>query len=169
MCLLSSCVKDKDVTIEIKKISMISELTLLEYKFNNVAVVDQLKGEGVKHLFEKDRKMFVEYEGVIKVGINMSELEQRGDTIIIPKSKVLSVYDIDGTYKTVATKDSILNKNRIEDAKIIEFVKSANKEMEDYVKNDEKTMILVQDLAELQIKSLVDSIYGKNNFRYEKK
>ena len=89
---LSACGKEKtDPALKEEDIRAVCELATLECYYNNVAKIEKKAAT----IFQKDRKMWIEYEGVAKIGIDMSELDVSisGNTITmtIPKAKILSL------------------------------------------------------------------------------
>ncbi len=168
LCLLSSCTGKNNSKVDIKSLGFARELAVVEYRFNNVAIISQSKGEGLTHLLEKDRAMFIEYEGTIKLGIDTTELIQDGGVIKIPKAKVLAVLDDPDTYQYVASKDSFFNKNKIEDKTIKDAIRQANDEQKAYMVGNEDEMNKAQELAEMYIREFVDSVDKDNGFKYKK-
>ena len=74
----------------ISKIELSGDLVTLETYYHNVAEVKKEAGSGIAHWFEKDRKLWIEYTGIVKVGIDMSnvKIETNGNqiTVFIPKA-----------------------------------------------------------------------------------
>ena len=85
----------------------ICELATLECYYHNVAKYKENDAEGIL-IWKKDKNFWIEYSGVVKVGIDMSvlDIEVNGDkvTITLPEAKILSI-KVD---ETTLTKDSYI-------------------------------------------------------------
>ena len=46
-------------------------MVTLETYYHNVAEVEKEAGSGITHWFEKDRKLWIEYTGIVKIGIDI--------------------------------------------------------------------------------------------------
>lgn len=89
---LCACAEEKAVPVlKEEDIRAVCELATLECYYNNVAKIEKK----ASNIFQKDRKMWIEYEGVARIGIDMSEMTITitGNTITmtIPKAKILSI------------------------------------------------------------------------------
>ena len=71
---------------DLAQIRSICDLATLECYYHNVAKSTKEKGSGLAHLGEKERKFWIEYTGVVKIGIEMSDVktlrEKRGVGIL---------------------------------------------------------------------------------------
>ena len=86
--ILALCSCTEESTTQVLKeedIRAVCELATLECYYNNVAKIEKK----ATNIFQKDRKMWIEYEGIAKIGINLSELEIAifGDTITMTMPK----------------------------------------------------------------------------------
>ena len=103
---LCSCSSEKRAIKE-EDIKAICELATLKCYYNNVAEVIKKK----KHFWEKDRKLWMEYEGVATIGINLAlmEVEIKKDKVIItmPQAEIL---DIQPNRETLKEKSYICKK-----------------------------------------------------------
>lgn len=93
---LTGCGKEpiKAETIDVKEMREIAELSTVDCYFHNVAKSDKNLDRGW-HFWEKDRMRFwVEYDGVVKIGIDVNQLNVKVDgnvvTITMPPAVILS-------------------------------------------------------------------------------
>lgn len=153
---------------DIKLLKNISKLAVLECSFNNVAKIKQPAGSGIMNFGEIDRKMFIEYEGRVKIGIDINKVIEQYDantnTITIPKVEV-NVTANPKSYKYFISKDSWFNKNKIENDRLKEAISDSNNAMQSNVENNTKLMNRAQILAESQIKAFINS-FGDFNINY---
>ena len=88
MTLLTGCGKDKyEVMSEnLAKMELTGNLVTYQAYYHNVLEYKKDAGSGLAHIFERDRKMFAEYTGTIKLGVNLSKVKVDvvGDKIIFP-------------------------------------------------------------------------------------
>ena len=89
---LCACAENKTAPIlKEEDIRAVCELATLECYYNNVAKIEKK----ASNIFQKDRKMWIEYEGVARIGIDMKEMEisVAGNTITMtmPQAKILSI------------------------------------------------------------------------------
>jgi hypothetical protein len=91
---LSSCQTVEEPTIELKVTQMksISELAVLDVYYHNVAKYIEEDASGF-WFWKKDKNIWVEYSGIVKIGIDASllELSVEGDTVTItlPDAQIL--------------------------------------------------------------------------------
>ena len=65
----------KEEEADFSAISSVCELATLKCYYHNVAKSTKEKGSGLAHLGEKERKFWIEYTGVVKIGIEMSDVK----------------------------------------------------------------------------------------------
>lgn len=153
---LSSCAKEKSAELKIEDIHAICELATIKCYYNNVAKIEKKKN----NIFQKDRKMWIEYEGEAVIGIDMSKLkiEVANDTVNItmPKAEILSIKPKDGTLNKnsyVTSQDGFIFKNKIttedQEAAITkgqtEMKKSINKNSALFTKAEDKAKELIEN------------------------
>lgn len=156
---LSSCGKS---TAELKKedIHAICELATIKCYYNNVAKIEKEKD----NIFQKERKMWIEYEGVASIGIDMSEIKTKivGKTVTItmPKAKVLSIGINKETLNQksyVYSSDGIIFKNKITTEEQEEGIKKGQETMQKTIEGN--TNLFVQ--AESRAKELIENYINK--------
>ncbi len=80
---------------DLSHVKSICNLATLECYYHNVAKSVKESGSGLAHQGEEDRVFWIEYTGIAKIGIDISEvkMEVDGDTIVItlPKATLISL------------------------------------------------------------------------------
>ena len=166
----SSCSKKEEtkaVEPHITQMRSICELATMECYYHNVAKFKQEDGEGIL-LWKKDKHFWIEYSGVVKVGIEASLLDIKVDgdkvTISIPPAKVLGI-DVD---ETRYNEDSIVVADGSADVTgedQTKALKEAQKNMKKEAKNDKALLASAQDRAKTLLEEYVNNIgeaVGKN-------
>jgi len=118
MLMLCSCGEKEQPSVE--QLKLICELSTVEAYYNDVAKGTKTAGGNWWNVLEKDRTFWIEYEGVVEIGIDLNEvtMDVRGDVISItlPKAKVLDVRIVREKFDEscfIRNKDSWLDKNKI--------------------------------------------------------
>ena len=87
---LAACTPEKVPTLRAEDIKAVCELATLKCYYNNVAKIIKKPD----NIFQVEREMWIEYEGLVTVGIDMldMEIDIDGDviTITMPPAKMLS-------------------------------------------------------------------------------
>lgn len=157
---LSSCDKNSGVELNIDDIHAICELATVKCYYNHVAQIDKKKD----NIFQKDRKMWIEYEGEVDIGIDVAELgiDIKGNNVdlSIPKAKILTIKPnkdtlTDDSY--FASKDGWLFKNKITIEEQEEAIKKGQSEMRKNVENN----TLLFEKAENRAKELIENYIKK--------
>ena len=153
---LSSCSQKSNAKLEVEDLHAICELATIKCTYNNVAQIDKKKD----NIFQKDRKMWIEYEGEATIGIDMSKLEIKisNDTVNIkmPKAEILSikpVYDTLNEKSYVTSADGIIIKNKITTEDQEAAIIKGQSEMENAIK--ENTALFTK--AENKAKELIEN------------
>jgi len=77
---------------EISQMKSISELAVMECYYHNVAKYKEEDAQGIL-LWKKDKHFWIEYSGIVKIGIDSSKLKieviENNVTISLPEAKVL--------------------------------------------------------------------------------
>lgn len=180
---LSGCEKAKveDLSQNIKKMELVGNLVTYKAYYHNVVEYDKEAGSGLTHLFEKDRKLFIEYTGTIKLGIDLTnvKIDVKGNEInvFIPKATIIGEPNVDESdFKKenfIESKDGI-NKNKItvEDAQ--KAFKKAQKQIKKSTANDKELLLVAQKRAKVIIEENIKQFSQLNedeyiiNWEYEK-
>lgn len=165
--------KNLDVKPSLSQVRNISDLATVKAYYHNVAKVEKKKGQGLTHLFEVDRKYWIEYTGVVKIGIKMSSItiDEKDNvvTINMPRAEILSHhcenYNDDSIYKN----EDGFNENKIEDSEINEAIKKADEEMLEKVKNNQSLFNRAEDGAEKLIQNYIEQVGKISGKKYEVK
>ena len=145
---------------EISQITSICELATMEYFFHNVAKYNEKDASGI-WIFKKDKDFWIEYSGVVKVGIDTTNLSINIDrnkvTITLPPAKVLSS-KID---EASLTKDSFYvakDSAEIEAEDEIKAFKQAQEDMVQAVKEDTILLTNALERVEKLLKDYINNI-----------
>lgn len=107
MCVLFTGCENKDVEPQVSQMKSICELATMKCYYHNVAKYSEEDASGI-WFWTKDRNFWVEYSGIVTIGIDTTKLkiELKGEqvTISIPPAQVLGCKVDDATL----TKDSFI-------------------------------------------------------------
>ena len=162
MTLLTGCGKDKyEVMSEnLAKMELTGNLVTYQAYYHNVLEYKKDAGSGLAHIFERDRKMFAEYTGTIKLGVNLSKVKVDvvGDKInvFMPKATIIGEPNVDEEdFKPenfIESKDSWINSNPITADDSSKAFDEAQAEMKKNVLKDEQLL----DMAQKRAKDLIE-------------
>lgn len=172
---LTGCKKDEEKILaeNIKKMHLTGNLVTYQAYYHNVVEYDKKAGTGITHLFEEDRKLFAEYTGTIKLGINLSNVKVsvlgREINVFIPKASVIGSPNVDkDDFKEenfIESREGI-NKNPITaDDSAIAFDK-AQAEMLESASRDEELLAKAQQRAKIIIEENIIQFSGLNQKDY---
>ena len=173
---ITGCNKNNEKLIaeNLEKIDLTGDLVTYEAYYHNVVEYEQEKGTGITHILEKDRKMFIEYTGTIKLGIDMSKVEVKVKgkeiDVYIPKAKIIGEPNIDkDTFKKenfIQSKEGI-NKNKITaDDSEAAFRKAQENIKKEAMEND-KILALAQKRAKVILENNIKAVINLNSSQYE--
>ena len=114
------------------------------------------KGSGLSHVGEKERTFWIEYTGVAKIGIDMSEVKMIVDgtnvNITIPNAKLIN-YKVQSISKDnyIYSADSWFNKNPISGEAETKAVDEAQEEMKLSVESNTSLLVRAQERAKVLI------------------
>lgn len=163
MC--SSCAvpaKEKPSNIEpqISQMKAICELAVMDCYYHNVAKFMEKDAQGVLW-FKKDKHFWIEYSGVVKLGIDVSlvsiEIDDTQVTITLPEAKVLGC-KVDSAS---LTEDSfIVDKNSadIEAADEVKAFEAAQSKLEETASNDKALLAGAQQRAQDLLEGYISNI-----------
>ena len=169
-CTQKTRVKGPDIT----QIRSICNLATLECYYHNVAKSEKDVGKGIAHLGEVHRKFWIEYTGIAKVGIDMSEVDMKIEgekvTVFIPNAKLLSI-DISETdlneNSYIISGDSWFNTNKITAEDQTNAIKEAQTEMAESVKNNSSLLLTAQNRAQELIENYIVQLGQVLNVEYK--
>lgn len=171
--LLGCSEKKEIVSPDISQIRSICNLATLECRYHNVAKGKKDVSDGLTHLFEKEREFWIEYTGVVKVGIDLSKvkIETNNDkvTVYLPNAKVLeSIIDPQTLNENsyIASADG-WNKNKITADDQTAAIKKAQENMEKEANNNGKLLLQARDNAEKLLKNYIDKLGEFSGVEYK--
>lgn len=164
--------KTSNLEPDLSQIRNISDLATVKAYYHNVAKVEKEKGSGITHIGEKNRKYWIEYTGVVKIGVKMSEIttEVKGNKVIVkmPKAVVLSHNYEDYNDKSIyKNDDSNFNSNKITNEEVNEAITKADNQMLVNVKANKGLFNQAEDNAKKLIKNYIEKIGELSNTNYE--
>lgn len=153
---------------EITQIRAICDLATLETYYHNVA---KIKKDGV--LLQKDRVLWIEYTGIARIGIDLSEVDMKieGTTVKVdlPKAKLLSVnvsqIDKDSYYYSEDNKLFFKNEFTAEDE--TKAINDAQNNMKNDVENNAQLLNRAQDRAKDLIEKYIKELGNLSGLDYK--
>lgn len=169
--MLSACDnKNETLSENIKKLELTGNLVTYEAYFHNVLETTKNSNS----IFKKDRKLFAEYTGTIKLGIDLSKVKigVQGDTInvLIPKAKIIGEPNVDESdfkkEKFIESEDGFLIKNPITGDDISKAFDDAQSEMKKSAESDEQLLSTAQTRAKIIIEESINQFAGLSSKDY---
>ena len=169
--MLSACDnKNETLSENIKKLELTGNLVTYEAYFHNVLETTKESTS----IFKKDRKLFAEYTGTIKLGIDLSKvkIDVQGDTInvLIPKAKIIGEPNVDENdfkkEKFIESEDGFLIKNPITGDDISKAFDDAQSEMKKSAESDEQLLSTAQTRAKIIIEESINQFAGLSSKDY---
>jgi len=159
---------------QLNTIKEICELETLTVKCNDVVIGTKDAGEGWKHLLETDRDYWIEYTGVVEMGVNAEDtnIEVKDDRVYItlPKAQVLDVHVEPGSItedSIYISDDSFFNKNKISADEQTEMVKEAQEQLRDTFEKDEEIKTETTQATKNAIENYVNKLGESFDVKYE--
>ena len=151
----------KNTDIHFEDIREISELSTLKCYYNNVAQIEK-KADTI---LQKDRKMWIEYEGIANIGVNLSESEMKVNgniiTIDLPKAEILSISPVKETLSEksyVVSQDRLIFKNKIAVEDQEAAIKAGQEEMKSSIMENSSLFIKAENKAKELIENYINEI-----------
>ena len=173
---LTGCSKGKieDLAENVKKIQLTGNLVTYQAYYHNVIEYDKNAGSGISHLFEKDRRLFAEYTGTIKLGIDMSKvkIEVKGKEInvFIPIASVIGEPNVDkDDFKTenfIEDDDGFINKNPLTLDDSTAAFEKAQKNIKDDASNNKDLLSIAQKRAKVILEENIRQLSGLSDKEY---
>lgn len=169
--MLSACDnKNETLSENIKKLELTGNLVTYEAYFHNVLETTKDSDS----IFKKNRKLFAEYTGTIKLGIDLSKvkIDVQGDTInvLIPKAKIIGEPNVDESdfkkEKFIESEDGFLIKNPITGDDISKAFDDAQSEMKKSAESDEQLLSTAQTRAKIIIEESINQFAGISSKDY---
>ena len=159
-----------EIEPKLSDIRTICNLATLECHFNNVAKSKKSAGSGISHLGEKDRDFWIEYAGVVKIGVDMSKVKvtTSGETVTIymPDAEILSYKaDPDSMSETIAKPDSI-NQNPITSEDKTKSMNTAETQIRENIEQNSTLLVSAKDKAKTLIENYINMIGEETGTNY---
>ena len=166
--------KEPQIQPQETQMRSICELATLECYYHNVAKSEKKAGSGISHLGEVDRKFWIEYTGIAKIGIDMSKVDMKIEgekvTVFIPNAKLLSI-DISETdlneKSYITSGDSWFNNNKITADDQTSAINNAQSTMAESVKNNSSLLLSAQSRAQELIENYIVQLGQLSNIEYK--
>ncbi len=165
---VASCQK-KDVEIKEDDIKAIGELASLECYYNNVAKTTKKGG-----ILTKDRELWIEYEGVAKLGVDMKEckVEVKNDKVIIsmPAAKIFSINPKAETLTEDSyyySEDGFLFKNKITSEEQNDAIEEGQAEMRKAIEDNKGLLEKAENRCKNLIENYINKISDASGVKYE--
>lgn len=164
---LCACQPAEKTMLSEENIKGICELASLKCYCNNVAKIEKEPD----NIFQVKREMWIEYEGVVTLGINMDELQIHvsGDSVTIdmPQVRILSSefgeIDPDSYY---TSEDSWFIHNQISTEEQNEAVHKSQEEMKNKIMNDAGLIAKAEGKIKQTIEQYINQIGQLNGQEY---
>lgn len=162
--------KDFSKPPEAEQIRSICQLSTLECYYNNVAKSTKT----ADHFWEKDRELWIEYEGYAIIGIDMNqvsfELNENHITITMPSAEILKSGKNTETLNKdsyICSKDGILFKNpvTVEDQEIA--IAAAQQAMLDTIRQNSALFLQAEQQAKDLIENYINQLGKISGTTYE--
>ena len=174
-CLIGCNKNTSSLAENLKKIELTGNLVTYQAYYHNVLEYDKKAGDGIIHVFEKDRRLFAEYTGIVKYGIDLSKvkIEVKDNTVkvFIPKAMVIGEPNIDkDDFKSenfIESKDGWINPNPITADDIAIAFAQAQQEMKMSAIENEQVLSMAQKRAKVVIEENIREFSGTNEYQIE--
>lgn len=148
---------------EMSQIRAICRLATLECYYHNVAISVKSAGSGLTHWGEKDRDFWIEYSGVVKLGVDMSrgniEIDGTNITIYIPEAEIISIKADEASFNDpICASDNWYNNNPIGSSDVTDAVGTAQQVIQDEIINDSSLLVSAQDRAKKLIENYINQL-----------
>ena len=158
MCFSSmSCAKEiKNIALETSQMKSICELAVMECYYHNVAKYKEENATGILW-WEKDRHFWMEYAGVVTIGVDTSLMNIEVKDENVPPAKVLGC-KVD---ETTLTEDSFIvaqNSAKVEAEHQTEAFKSAKDKLESEAKSNFTLLAAAQQRVQKLLEDYVTNI-----------
>ena len=168
--LLTGCTKTNTKTISesIKQLELTGNLVTLQAHYHNVIEYTKEKESGILHMFDKDRVLFAEYNGSIKLGIDLSKVKFESANskikVTLPKADVIGEPTVDKeNFKSenfIESEDTFLNGNEITMVDSNKALEEAQSKMKESAQNDNDLKSKAQMRAKTVIMENIKQVTG---------
>lgn len=148
----------------------ICELATLECYYHNTA---KINSEKQVLFWNTSKKLWIEYSGSVKIGIDVSKLEMRAEdnviTITVPNAKVLSCHIDEGSLKeeNFYSETKGLGSGKVGAEDQTQAFRTAQENMQAMVEEDDALLLQARMRAQTLIENYVKSIGDAIGVEYE--
>ena len=167
--MLCSCSSENTASLNEDDAKAICELATLKCYYNNVAIAKKEK----ENIFQKDRELWIEYEGVATIGFDMTKLALKTNedkvTVTLPKPELLGLEVNKETLNEksyVASSDGVIFKNKITSEEQQKAIDNAQKQMEKTVSENKLLFHQAETRAKELITNYINQIGKVTNTEY---
>ena len=153
-----------DGTPTIEQVRNICKMSTLECYYHNVAKSEKIADSGLTHIGEKDRKFWIEYTGIARLGVDMSkvkmDIKDEKIKISLPKAEIQGI-DIE---KNSLNKNSYIssedgfNSNEITADDQAKAIDNAQKEMKISIQKNSALLTNAQSRAKTLIENYIKQL-----------
>lgn len=161
---------EKKPEISISDMRAVCELATMECYYHNTAKLDSEK----KVLFwNTSKKLWIEYSGIAKLGVDVSKLDMKVDgttvTIVMPDAEILEckVDETSLSEESFYSETTGLGSGKVGAKEQTEAFAEAQAQMQTEVENDETLFIQAKDRAKLLLENYVKNIGDAIGVAYE--
>lgn len=158
---LLACSPKNDETLRVEDIRAVCELATLKCYYNNVAQIEKK----ADNIFQKDRKMWIEYEGEAVIGVDMAKVEIQisGNAVKItmPNAEILSIKPITKSLTEdsyICSADGWLVKNKITTEDQEKAINKGQEEMKNAVLGNQGLFLKAEERAKELIKNYITKL-----------
>ncbi len=169
-CSFCSCTNKETVELKEEEIRAVCELGTIKCFYNNVAEINKK----ADNIFQKDRKMWIEYEAEATLGVDMTKLkiDISGEkvTVTMPKVEILSIGIKEETFNKksyVASEDGLFFKNKITTEEQSEAMTIGQKDTKEAVSKNASLFKKAEARAKELIENYIKKIGEINGVEYE--
>lgn len=155
---------------DVAQIRAICNLATLECYYHNVAKSDKTADSW----FQTDRKFWIEYTGIAKIGIDMSKVSMEIDgnniTVTIPEAELLDIDICEESLNEdsyIQSADGFLIKNKITADDQTAAINDAQSKMAESVKSNNTLMINAQERAKDLIENYINRMGDLSGIEYK--
>lgn len=156
---------------DLSQIRSICKLATLECYYHNVAKATKDAGSGLSHWGESKRKFWVEYTGIVKIGVDMSRGSMNVDgtniTIYIPEAEILSIKPDSASMNDTITESDSWNSNPIEADDVTKAVADAEQSIRESIEDDSSLLVGAQDRAKKLIENYIHQLGEMSGVEFE--
>lgn len=171
--ILTGCgsTKNELTTENLKKLELTGNLITYQAYYHNVIEYDKSKDSGILHILDINRQAFIEYNGTIKMGINLSKVKINIDgnkvKVFIPKATVFGEPDIDdedfNEKKFIADREQFFNTNKLNSNDSANALIEGQKNLKNIASNDKDLLSKAQKRAKVLIEEKITQLYNLKN------